>query len=141
MEDRDTGAKAPEAGVSNEFSAPRAPQAPPAGRQPNRPMAASHHGTARVAETLKPKSKKRRKRKRGRKVFARTDGEASATGPGTSTAKPIELPVAAISVAKAEIRAATIPAARATVQASLLSRDPPSSSRLTSRINCSLMSM
>ena len=74
MEDRETGASAPEAGASRSFlKALNGAENPQAGRIAGSP---SRDGAAGGPH---PKHKKRRKRKRGRKVFAR-DGERPGSG-------------------------------------------------------------
>ncbi|RWD19423.1 MAG: hypothetical protein EOS57_12795, partial [Mesorhizobium sp.] len=85
MEDHDTGAGAPEVGVSRALP-PRSGQASPsAGRQNGRPVQPwSGHGQAGDAsqhqngQNQKAKTRKRRKRRRGRKVFVRDDAHLAA---------------------------------------------------------------
>ena len=103
MEDRDTGVRAPEAGMSSDVSASDAPQAAPVGPTPNR-QGADSHGAGRAAEAapsqgkgpLQGKGRKRRKRRRGRKVFARTDpaGPVVANANGASSPAVASLPPA-----------------------------------------------
>ncbi|HMM63518.1 MAG TPA: Ppx/GppA family phosphatase [Mesorhizobium sp.] len=103
MEDRDTGVRAPEAGMSSDVSASDAPQAAPVGPTPNR-QGADSHGAGRAAEaapsqgkgSLQGKGRKRRKRRRGRKVFARTDpaGPVVADANGASSPAVASLPPA-----------------------------------------------
>jgi exopolyphosphatase/guanosine-5'-triphosphate,3'-diphosphate pyrophosphatase len=70
VEDRDTGAGAPEAGAPGAFPLPSSgTETPPASR-----MAFSAFGAGEDSGPHpKPKGKRRRKRRRGRKVFARDD--------------------------------------------------------------------
>ena len=78
MEDRDTGAGAPEAGAPGAFPLPSSgTETPPASR-----IAFSASGAGEDSGPHpKPKGKRRRKRRRGRKVFARDDS--------STTAKPV----------------------------------------------------
>ena len=70
MEDRDTGAGAPEAGASGAFPLPsNGAEVPLAGRGAVSAPAGDDSGSH-----PKTKGKRRRKRRRGRKVFARDDG-------------------------------------------------------------------
>ncbi|MFA6153025.1 Ppx/GppA phosphatase family protein [Mesorhizobium sp.] len=83
MEDRDTGADAPEVGASSASPGPAGPGA--ASWQQRRPtgprFADGHAGDA--AQNQKGKPKKRRKRRRGRKVFARDEAR-----PATNRSPP-----------------------------------------------------
>ena len=86
VEDRDTGAGAPEAGESGRFLAPMTgAEVPPASRTGGSP---STQGPGNGLHP-KQKAKRRRKRKRGRKVFAR-DGLSQAAG---QPQFPVEEPV------------------------------------------------
>ncbi|MEO5756732.1 MAG: Ppx/GppA family phosphatase, partial [Mesorhizobium sp.] len=79
MEDRDTGASAPE--VSASSASPRPAGSGAAGwQQRRRAESRSGDGQAGDATHQKGKAKKRRKRRRGRKVFARDEARAAATG-------------------------------------------------------------
>ncbi|TIP97419.1 MAG: Ppx/GppA family phosphatase, partial [Mesorhizobium sp.] len=85
MEDHDTGAGAPEVGVSRASPPPSGQASPPAGRHNGRPVQSwSGHGQAGDASQhrngQKAKTRKRRKRRRGRKVFARDDSRLAAAG-------------------------------------------------------------
>lgn len=78
MKDRETGAGAPDAGVSRGSSSHLSAGASKAGHK-----AASRSGDGRVhgdAAQQKGKAKKRRKRRRGRKVFARDGIQSNAAG-------------------------------------------------------------
>ncbi|MER8827513.1 Ppx/GppA family phosphatase [Mesorhizobium sp. M0938] len=83
MEDHDTGAGAPEVGVSR-ASPPQSGQASPsAGRQNGRPVQAwsgQAGDTPQHQNGQKAKTRKRRKRRRGRKVFVRDDAQLAAAG-------------------------------------------------------------
>jgi exopolyphosphatase / guanosine-5'-triphosphate,3'-diphosphate pyrophosphatase len=76
VEDRETGASAPEAGASGSFSLPEiGTGTPPVGR-----MGVYLPPDGAVGGLHPKKSKKRRKRKRGRKVFARDGVKLDANG-------------------------------------------------------------
>ncbi len=96
MEDRDTGAGAPEAGESGSFMVP-APgaEASAAGRTGQAPSTQGPAGGL----NPKQKSKRRRKRKRGRKVFAR-DAVANPAGEGMPAA-PAPVPDIGVEIATA----------------------------------------
>lgn len=81
VEDRDTGAGAPEGSVYRSHAAPAGGPAATSAR----PVAAGF-GDGRAGETPNPhtKGKKRRKRRRGRKVFARDGAQAPANGQPTT---------------------------------------------------------
>ncbi|TIQ75615.1 Ppx/GppA phosphatase family protein, partial [Mesorhizobium sp.] len=85
MEDHDTGAGAPEVGVSRASPPPSGQASPSAGRQNGRPVQPwSGHGQAGDAsqhqngQNQKAKTRKRRKRRRGRRVFVRDDAHLAA---------------------------------------------------------------
>ncbi|ESX90616.1 MULTISPECIES: Ppx/GppA phosphatase family protein [unclassified Mesorhizobium] len=99
MEDHDTGAGAPEVGVSR-ASPPSGGPSPSAGR-PRQAGPQSGNGQAGDAQHQRGKARKRRKRRRGRKVFARDDsplataaavGAPAAVGPAAPA--PVPLPSA-----------------------------------------------
>lgn len=99
MEDHDTGAGAPEVGVSR-ASPPSDGPSPSAGR-PRQAGAQSGNGQAGDAQHQRGKARKRRKRRRGRKVFARDDSPlatAAAVGApasvGPAAPAPVPLPSA-----------------------------------------------
>ncbi|SIT52925.1 Exopolyphosphatase [Mesorhizobium prunaredense] len=106
MEDHDTGAGAPEVGVSRASPPPSGQASPPAGRQNRRPVQPwSGHGQAGDASQhqngQKAKTRKRRKRRRGRKVFARDDARLAAPGVAAAAvsapgSRPAEAIVAAL---------------------------------------------
>jgi exopolyphosphatase/guanosine-5'-triphosphate,3'-diphosphate pyrophosphatase len=80
VEDRDTGAGAPEAGASGAFPLPPSgTETPPAGR----PGAGGDSGSH-----PKIKGKRRRKRRRGRKVFARDDNGTASKPADANPAAP-----------------------------------------------------
>lgn len=123
MEDRDTGAGAPEVGASS-ASPPQGSGSPSAGRHHRRPGEHRHSGRHAGAgqqaddasQNQKGKPKKRRKGRRGRKVFARDEAKLGANGSppsrdhavsaDPSRGKPVAvLPaIAAIRVEQAERR-------------------------------------
>ncbi|SJM30047.1 Ppx/GppA phosphatase family protein [Mesorhizobium delmotii] len=87
MEDHDTGAGAPEVGVSRASPPPSGQASPPAVRHNGRPVQPwSGHGQAGDAsqhqngQNQKAETRKRRKRRRGRKVFVRDDAHLAAAG-------------------------------------------------------------
>ncbi|AZN99292.1 Ppx/GppA family phosphatase [Mesorhizobium sp. M9A.F.Ca.ET.002.03.1.2] len=95
MEDHDTGAGAPEVGVSTASPPPSGPASPSAGRQNGRPVqpwsgqagdasrdqnGQHQNGQHQNGQNQKAKTRKRRKRRRGRKVFARDDAQFAAAG-------------------------------------------------------------
>lgn len=87
MEDRNTGAGAPEAGVAGDLPAQRSATVLPPAATPHHPPESWPGGKA--GPQPPAKGKKRRKRRRGRKVFARGDG----TAPPVQPAAPvIEIP-------------------------------------------------
>ena len=91
MEDRETGADAPEAGPSSSLpSVPPGATGTPAARKSERMAANPPSGGAARNDglQLQNKGRKRRKRKRGRKVFAREGGQAVAVGQGLKASKP-----------------------------------------------------
>ncbi|RWQ60946.1 Ppx/GppA phosphatase family protein [Mesorhizobium sp.] len=102
MEDHDTGAGAPDVGVSRATPPPSGQASPSAGRQNGRPVQPwSSHGQAGDAPQhqngqQKAKTRKRRKRRRGRKVFVRDDAQLAAAGlsapaaTGAPTSRPPE---------------------------------------------------
>ncbi|ESZ35066.1 Ppx/GppA family phosphatase [Mesorhizobium sp. M0659] len=99
MEDHDTGAGAPEVGVSR-ASPPSGGPSPSAGR-PRQAGPQSGNGQAGDAQHQRGKARKRRKRRRGRKVFARDDSPlatAAAVGApasvGPAAPAPVPLPSA-----------------------------------------------
>ncbi|MER9261038.1 Ppx/GppA family phosphatase [Mesorhizobium sp. M0619] len=99
MEDHDTGAGAPEVGVSR-ASPPSGGPSPSAGR-PRQAGPLSGNGQAGDAQHQRGKARKRRKRRRGRKVFARDDSPlatAAAVGApasvGPAAPAPVPLPSA-----------------------------------------------
>ncbi|MES0041382.1 Ppx/GppA phosphatase family protein [Mesorhizobium sp. M0091] len=99
MEDHDTGAGAPEVGVSR-ASPPSGGPSPSAGR-PRQAGPQSGNGQAGEAQHQRGKARKRRKRRRGRKVFARDDSPlatAAAVGApasvGPAAPAPVPLPSA-----------------------------------------------
>lgn len=102
MEDHDTGAGAPEVGVSRASPPPSGQASPPAGRHNGRPVQPwSGHGQAGDASQhqngQKAKTRKRRKRRRGRKVFARDDARLAAAGVASAAVSaPASRPPAAI---------------------------------------------
>ncbi|RWO89939.1 Ppx/GppA phosphatase family protein [Mesorhizobium sp.] len=102
MEDHDTGAGAPEVGVSRASPSPSGQASPPAGRHNGRPVQPwSGHGQAGDASQhqngQKAKTRKRRKRRRGRKVFARDDARLAAAGVAVAAVSaPASRPPAAI---------------------------------------------
>ncbi|TJW38165.1 MAG: Ppx/GppA family phosphatase, partial [Mesorhizobium sp.] len=84
MEDHDTGASAPEVGVSRASPTPPGQAGPSAGRHHDRHAEPrSGNGQAGDAQHQKGKSRKRRKRRRGRKVFVRDDNHAVVAVPST----------------------------------------------------------
>ena len=99
VEDRETGASAPEAGASGSFLSPTsgAETSPPAGLMG---VYAPQDGAARGPQPTH-KGKKRRKRKRGRKVFAR-DGVGLGANASTGQLAPAATVVASSPVAIAE---------------------------------------
>ncbi|ESZ29461.1 MULTISPECIES: Ppx/GppA phosphatase family protein [unclassified Mesorhizobium] len=99
MEDHDTGAGAPEVGLSR-ASPPSGGPSPSAGR-PRQAGPQSGNGQAGEAQHQRGKARKRRKRRRGRKVFARDDSPlatAAAVGApasvGPAAPAPVPLPSA-----------------------------------------------
>jgi exopolyphosphatase/guanosine-5'-triphosphate,3'-diphosphate pyrophosphatase len=113
VEDHDTGAGAPEVGVSR-VSPPSGQASPSAGRHHDR-HAGHQSGNGQAgdaAQHQKGKSRKRRKRRRGRKVFARDDNPAAITGHAVMAGSA---PIAAFAIAPAgqpaAASAATLPAA------------------------------
>ncbi|MBZ9679755.1 Ppx/GppA family phosphatase [Mesorhizobium sp. BR1-1-4] len=103
MEDRDTGAGAPEVGASSASLGPSGPGT--AGWQQRRPTEPrSVNGQAGDA-TQKGKPKKRRKRRRGRKVFARDEarpGDNQSPVQGKAHVAAVDLkPVAAVTISPA----------------------------------------
>ncbi|RUW71438.1 MULTISPECIES: Ppx/GppA phosphatase family protein [unclassified Mesorhizobium] len=95
MEDHDTGARAPEVGVSR--ASPPDSASPSAGRHHDRHAGPGGRHAPGDAQQQKGKTRKRRKRRRGRKVFARDDNHAAAAGqaaPGASApaAQPAPAP-------------------------------------------------
>ncbi len=102
MEDHDTGAGAPEVGVSRASPQPSGQASPSAGRHNGRPVQPwSGHGQAGDASQhqngQKAKTRKRRKRRRGRKVFARDDARLAAAGVAVAAVSaPASRPPAAI---------------------------------------------
>ncbi|MER8646849.1 Ppx/GppA phosphatase family protein [Mesorhizobium sp. M1252] len=99
MEDHDTGAGAPEVGVSR-ASPPSGGPSPSAGR-PRQAGPQSGNGQAGDAQHQRGKARKRRKRRCGRKVFARDDSPlatAAAVGApasvGPAAPAPVPLPSA-----------------------------------------------
>ncbi|TIM09801.1 Ppx/GppA phosphatase family protein [Mesorhizobium sp.] len=102
MEDHDTGAGAPEVGVSRASPSLSGQASPPAGRHNGRPVQPwSGHGQAGDASQhqngQKAKTRKRRKRRRGRKVFARDDARLAAAGVAVAAVSaPASRPPAAI---------------------------------------------
>ncbi|ESZ76375.1 MULTISPECIES: Ppx/GppA phosphatase family protein [unclassified Mesorhizobium] len=99
MEDHDTGAGAPEVGVSR-ASPPSGGPSPSAG-WPRQAGPQSGNGQAGEAQHQRGKARKRRKRRRGRKVFARDDSPlatAAAVGApasvGPAAPAPVPLPSA-----------------------------------------------
>ncbi|ESW84420.1 exopolyphosphatase [Mesorhizobium sp. LSJC269B00] len=99
MEDHDTGAGAPEVGVSR-ASPPSGGPSPSAGR-PRQAGPQSGNGQAGEAQHQRGKARKRRKRRRGRKVFARDDSPlataAAVSAPasvGPAAPAPVPLPSA-----------------------------------------------
>ncbi|RWP72661.1 MAG: Ppx/GppA family phosphatase, partial [Mesorhizobium sp.] len=106
MEDHDTGAGAPEVGVSRATPPPSGQASPSAGRHNGRPVQPwSGHGQAGDAPQHqngqhKAKTRKRRKRRRGRKVFVRDDAQLAAAGLSApaATGAPASRPPEAIVV-------------------------------------------
>ncbi|TIM64410.1 MAG: Ppx/GppA family phosphatase, partial [Mesorhizobium sp.] len=102
MEDHDTGAGAPEVGVSRASPPPSGQASPSAGRHNGRPVQPwSGHEQAGDASQhqngQKAKTRKRRKRRRGRKVFARDDARLAAAGvAAAAVSAPASRPPAAI---------------------------------------------
>ncbi|ESX25037.1 Ppx/GppA phosphatase family protein [Mesorhizobium sp. LSJC264A00] len=96
MEDHDTGAGAPEVGVSR-ASPPSGGPSPSAGR-PRQAGPQSGNGQAGEAQHQRGKARKRRKRRRGRKVFARDDSPLAAVSApasvGPAAPAPVPLPSA-----------------------------------------------
>ena len=91
MEDRETGADAPEAGPSSSLLSVRpGTTGTPASRKSERMAANPPSGGAARNDGLQQQHKggKRRKRKRGRKVFAREGGQANAVDQGLKASKP-----------------------------------------------------
>jgi exopolyphosphatase/guanosine-5'-triphosphate,3'-diphosphate pyrophosphatase len=82
VEDHDTGAAAPDVGVSR--APPSDSAGPSAGQHHDRHAGPGGRHTPGDAQQQKGKTRKRRKRRRGRKVFARDDNHASAAA-GQST--------------------------------------------------------
>ncbi|MET3582246.1 exopolyphosphatase/guanosine-5'-triphosphate,3'-diphosphate pyrophosphatase [Mesorhizobium robiniae] len=84
MEDHDTGAGAPEVGVSRASPPPSGQASPPASRQNGRPVQAWSGQAGDTSQhqngQQKAKTRKRRKRRRGRKVFVRDDAQLAAAG-------------------------------------------------------------
>ena len=96
MEDRETGAGAPESDASRIAPSPqRGPAEQAKGRGPDRQGSVRAHDGRAIPgdQNSAGKGKKRRKRKRGRKVFAR-DGAAR---PADATATPVQGVAAAVS--------------------------------------------
>ncbi|MER8677125.1 MULTISPECIES: Ppx/GppA phosphatase family protein [unclassified Mesorhizobium] len=96
MEDHDTGAGAPEVGVSR-ASPPSGGPSPSAGR-PRQAGPQSGNGQAGEAQHQRGKARKRRKRRRGRKVFARDDSplataEAVSAPASVGPAAPAPVPL------------------------------------------------
>ncbi|MER9144368.1 Ppx/GppA family phosphatase [Mesorhizobium sp. M0871] len=96
MEDHDTGAGAPEVGVSR-ASPPSGGPSPSAGR-PRQAGPQSGNGQAGEAQHQRGKARKRRKRWRGRKVFARDDSplataEAVSAPASVGPAAPAPVPL------------------------------------------------
>jgi len=91
VEDHDTGARAPEVGVSR--ASPPAPAGPSAGRHDRHAGPGGRHADHQ-GDAQKGKTRKRRKRRRGRKVFARDDNQA-ASAPAASSAPASRSPEAA----------------------------------------------
>jgi len=95
VEDRDTGAGAPEAGAPGTFPLPpTGAEVPPADRGAVSATVGEDSGSH-----PKPKGKRRRKRRRGRKVFARGDSQAAdipATAPNGRPESPKAAPVATV---------------------------------------------
>ncbi|TPM46329.1 Ppx/GppA family phosphatase [Mesorhizobium sp. B2-2-3] len=86
MEDRDTGAGAPEVGASSASPGPAGPgTAKWQQRRPTEPRSADGQASD-ANHHQKGKAKKRRKRRRGRKVFARDDIRPAANGAPTARA-------------------------------------------------------
>lgn len=96
MEDRNTGAGAPEAGVAGDMPVERSMSASPPGATPPSPPGQSPGGTAHLHHPAK--GKKRRKRRRGRKVFAR-DEQGGVAPPAVEAALPRMSEAAAIPLA------------------------------------------
>ena len=88
MEDRDTGADAPEAGASGAFPLPsNGAEAPSAGRGAvSAPSVGEDSGSH-----PKTKGKRRRKRRRGRKVFARDDSVTTSKPAADANPRPVPL--------------------------------------------------
>ncbi|RUW25513.1 Ppx/GppA family phosphatase, partial [Mesorhizobium sp. M4B.F.Ca.ET.013.02.1.1] len=85
MEDHDTGARAPEVGVSR--ASPLDSASSSAGRHHDRHAGPGGRHAPGDAQQQKGKTRKRRKRRRGRKVFARDDNQVATAGqpaPGAS---------------------------------------------------------
>ncbi|RWD31096.1 MAG: Ppx/GppA family phosphatase [Mesorhizobium sp.] len=96
MEDHDTGARAPEVGVSR--ASPPDSAGPSAGRHHDRHAGPGGRYAPGDAQQQKSKSRKRRKRRRGRKVFARDDNHAATAGQSAPAAsapagQPLPAPV------------------------------------------------
>ncbi len=89
MEDREPGAKAPDAGAYRGIRSPDGGAAnPPANRENRAPGSRSGNGHSRADAPQQPgKGKKRRKRKRGRKVFARDGVKPDSAGKPSSAAQ------------------------------------------------------
>ncbi|RVD25806.1 Ppx/GppA phosphatase family protein [Mesorhizobium sp. M4B.F.Ca.ET.017.02.2.1] len=95
MEDHDTGARAPEVGVSR--ASPLDSASSSAGRHHDRHAGPGGRHAPGDAQQQKGKTRKRRKRRRGRKVFARDDNQVATAGqpaPGASApaAQPAPAP-------------------------------------------------
>jgi exopolyphosphatase/guanosine-5'-triphosphate,3'-diphosphate pyrophosphatase len=91
VEDRDTGADAPEVGVSSAPPMPQGSGGASASRQHSRPAEPrSGDGPAGDAtQHQKGKTKKRRKRRRGRKVFARDGVHPASASPVAAAQAPV----------------------------------------------------
>ncbi|TPM39729.1 Ppx/GppA phosphatase family protein [Mesorhizobium sp. B2-3-4] len=106
MEDRDTGASAPEVGASS--ASPGSSGSGTAGWQQRRPSEPrSANGQAGDA-SQKGKPKKRRKRRRGRKVFARDE----ASPDGNRSPVPGRAPVVAVDLKPMAVISPAVPVAR-----------------------------
>jgi exopolyphosphatase/guanosine-5'-triphosphate,3'-diphosphate pyrophosphatase len=106
VEDRDTGARAPDAGVAGDFPASRNTDVSPPVATPSQqtgPLSGGKNGLPGPA-----KGKKRRKRRRGRKVFAR-DGQSGPVAPSPAEAPATDVarasaPTAPTAPARGEYR-------------------------------------